>query len=85
MNGIKYKYIILQKNGYLINLGYKVLKKRRHLNMNGTEKYLKNFNEMLWYSLKYYLGKYETDFKFPLYDDNRKKELKVLQLKKQSI
>ena len=32
--------------------------------MNGTEKYLKNFNEMLWYSLKYYLGKYETDFKF---------------------
>lgn len=53
--------------------------------MNSTEKYLKNFNELLYNSLKYYFGKYETDFKFPLYDKNDKKKFKQLQLEKQSV
>ena len=53
--------------------------------MNSTEKYLKNFNELLYNSLKYYFGKYETDFKFPLYDKDVKKKYKQLQLEKQSV
>ena len=53
--------------------------------MNSTEKYLKNFNELLYNSLKYYFGKQETDFKFPLYDRNDKKKFKQLQLEKQSV
>ena len=53
--------------------------------MNSKEKYLKNFNELLYNSLKYYFGKYETDFKFPLYDMDDKKELKHLQLKKETV
>ena len=54
-------------------------------NLNSTEKYLKNFNELLYNSLKYYFGKYETDFKFPLYDKDDKKKYKQLQLEKQSV
>jgi hypothetical protein len=53
--------------------------------MNSTEKYLKNFNPRLWSLLKYHLGIYETDFKFPLFDKYDKIKLKYLQLEKKSI